>query len=94
MNDSFLYPLKTLENKRFSDAFRVYRHGTLARDTLTKVERLILIAFIPFVVFRCTVVKMYGIFLLTTLVYLLLPLFMKVFWKETTENRDNDLQIQ
>ena len=62
MNDSFLYPLKTSENQRFSDAFRVYRHGTLTRDALTKVERWILIAFIPFVVFRCTVVKMYGIF--------------------------------
>ena len=29
-NASFLYPLKTAENQRFSDIFRGYRNGKLA----------------------------------------------------------------
>ena len=29
-NDPFSYPLKTSENRRFSDVFRGYRKGTLA----------------------------------------------------------------
>ena len=49
-----------LENPRFSEISRGYRNGTLARDGLTKVERLVLIA-LAFVVFRWTVVKIFGI---------------------------------
>ena len=33
-NISFLYPLKTSENQRFSDAFREYKNETLASNRL------------------------------------------------------------
>ena len=33
-NVSFLYPLKTLENHRFSDVFRGYKSGTLVENGL------------------------------------------------------------
>ena len=38
-NVSFLYPLKTSENRRFSDVFRGYRKGTLAWNRLRYLIR-------------------------------------------------------
>ena len=37
-NVRLIYPLKTLENLRFSDVFREYRSGTLFEDGLMKLE--------------------------------------------------------
>ena len=35
-NVSLLYPLKTLEKRRFSDVLRGYRSGTLVENGLSK----------------------------------------------------------
>ena len=46
-NVKLLYPLKTSENRRFSDVFRGYRSGTLVENGLTIVSVYIDIRIVP-----------------------------------------------